>query len=50
VPGAYAAHGRFDDRSKNVSIELELAKRKPWLALAGAMILGAALSARGRQP
>jgi NAD(P)-dependent dehydrogenase (short-subunit alcohol dehydrogenase family) len=50
VPGAYAAHGRFDDRSKNVSIELELAKRTPWLALAGAMILGAALSARGRQP
>jgi NAD(P)-dependent dehydrogenase (short-subunit alcohol dehydrogenase family) len=48
VPGAYAAHGRFDDRSKNVSIELELAKRSPWLALAGAMTLGAALGSRGR--
>jgi NAD(P)-dependent dehydrogenase (short-subunit alcohol dehydrogenase family) len=49
APGAYGAHGRFDDRSKDVSIELWLAKRKPWLALAGAVTLGAAIaSAQGR--
>jgi NAD(P)-dependent dehydrogenase (short-subunit alcohol dehydrogenase family) len=51
VAGAYGAHGRFDDRSKTVSIELELAKRKPWLALAAAATLGAALGCvRGREP
>jgi hypothetical protein len=46
APGDYAAHGRFDDRSKDTSVELWLAKRKPWLALGGAVLLGAALGAR----
>jgi NAD(P)-dependent dehydrogenase (short-subunit alcohol dehydrogenase family) len=44
APGAYGAHGRFDDRSRDVSVELWLAKRKPWLALAGAIVAGVALS------
>jgi len=46
APGDYAAHGRFDDRSKDASVELWLAKRKPWLVLGGAMLLGAALGVR----
>lgn len=45
VPGDFAAHGRFDDRSKDVSLELWAAKHKPWLLLAGAMALGAAIGA-----
>ena len=45
VPGPYAAHGRFDDRSKRRSAELQLVKLKPWLALAGAALAGVALAA-----
>jgi NAD(P)-dependent dehydrogenase (short-subunit alcohol dehydrogenase family) len=44
APGAYGAHGRFDDRSRDVSVELWLAKGKPWIALAGAIVAGVALS------
>src|SRR5579884_526308 len=43
APGDYAAHGRFDDRSKNRSMELWLAKRKSWLVLGGALLAGVAL-------
>jgi NAD(P)-dependent dehydrogenase (short-subunit alcohol dehydrogenase family) len=45
VPGDYAAHGRFDDRSKDFSLELWLGERKPWLLLAGAALGGVALGA-----
>jgi NAD(P)-dependent dehydrogenase (short-subunit alcohol dehydrogenase family) len=45
VPGPYGAHGRFDDRSKNFSVELWLAKHRPWLQLAGAAAAGVALGA-----
>jgi NAD(P)-dependent dehydrogenase (short-subunit alcohol dehydrogenase family) len=48
VPGDFAAHGRFDDRSRDTSVELWMAKRKPWLMLGGALALGAALGAQGR--
>jgi NAD(P)-dependent dehydrogenase (short-subunit alcohol dehydrogenase family) len=48
APGAYGAHGPFDDRAKTFSSELWLAKRTPWLAFAGAMLVGAALGARAR--
>jgi len=48
APGAYGAHGPFDDRAKTFSSELWLAKRTPWLVLAGAMLVGAALGARAR--
>jgi NAD(P)-dependent dehydrogenase (short-subunit alcohol dehydrogenase family) len=46
APGDFAAHGRFDDRSKDASVELWVAKRKPWLLLGGALALGAALATR----
>jgi NAD(P)-dependent dehydrogenase (short-subunit alcohol dehydrogenase family) len=46
APGDFAAHGRFDDRSRDASVELWMAKRKPWLMLAGAVALGAALGRR----
>lgn len=45
APGDYSAHGRFDDRSKNHSMELWLAKHRPWLELAGAVAAGVALGA-----
>jgi NAD(P)-dependent dehydrogenase (short-subunit alcohol dehydrogenase family) len=45
VPGNFAAHGRFDGRSKDGSLELWFAKRKPWIALGSALLLGAALGA-----
>jgi NAD(P)-dependent dehydrogenase (short-subunit alcohol dehydrogenase family) len=45
VPGSYGAHGRFDDRSKDFSVELWLAKHRPWLQLAGAAVAGVALGA-----
>jgi len=45
VPGPFGAHGRFDDRSRDESVELWLAKRAPWLALGAAMIAGVALGA-----
>jgi NAD(P)-dependent dehydrogenase (short-subunit alcohol dehydrogenase family) len=44
VPGDFGAHGRFDDRAKDASAELWMAKRKPWFALAGAVLAGAALA------
>jgi hypothetical protein len=45
APGDYAAHGRFDDRSRDASVELWLAMHRPWLALAGATLAGVALAA-----
>ena len=45
APGPYGAHGRFDDRSKDFSVELWLAKHRPWLQLAGAAVAGVALGA-----
>ncbi len=49
VPGDFAAHGRFDDRSRDASVELWVAKRKPWLLLGSALALGAALGTRARE-
>jgi hypothetical protein len=48
APGAYGAHGPFDDRAKTFSTELWLSKHRPWLAVAGAMLVGAALGARAK--
>ncbi len=45
APGDFGAHGRFDDRSKNASVELWLSKRRRWLSLAGAAAVGVALVA-----
>lgn len=48
VPGDFSAHGRFDDRSRDMSVELALAKRKPWLMLGGALAVGAVFGASAR--
>ncbi|MDP9360938.1 MAG: SDR family oxidoreductase, partial [Acidobacteriota bacterium] len=49
LPGDHGAHGVFDDRSRDVSIELELNKRRGWiLAGAGALLLAAIAGTRRR--
>jgi NAD(P)-dependent dehydrogenase (short-subunit alcohol dehydrogenase family) len=45
LPGDHGAHGVFDDRSADVSIEMELNKRRGWI-LAGAAALGLAALTR----
>ncbi|HEX5072645.1 MAG TPA: SDR family oxidoreductase [Gemmatimonadaceae bacterium] len=47
APGNFGAHGRFDARSKDQSVELWLAKRTPWLALLGAALTGVMLGSVG---
>lgn len=37
VPGRFGAHGPFDERAKPRSVQLELTKRREWLALATAL-------------
>jgi NAD(P)-dependent dehydrogenase (short-subunit alcohol dehydrogenase family) len=47
VPGDHGAHGVFDDRASDTSIELELNKRRGWIvAGAAAILLGALLASR----
>jgi hypothetical protein len=49
APGDWGAHGRFDDRARNFSLELWARTHREWLALgaAGALgILAGALSGR----
>jgi len=49
LPGDHGAHGVFDDRSQDMSIELELNKQRGWIfAGAAALLLAAALGARRR--
>jgi NAD(P)-dependent dehydrogenase (short-subunit alcohol dehydrogenase family) len=45
VPGNWAAHGRFDTRSKSRSAELWLRRNRDWLLLGGAALAGLALGA-----
>ena len=45
VPGDYAAHGRFDDRSKTFSAELWMRTHLELLAVAGAGLAGLAFGA-----
>jgi NAD(P)-dependent dehydrogenase (short-subunit alcohol dehydrogenase family) len=42
VPGEFAAHGRFDDRSRSRSPQLWATKNRGWLATAGAAAVAAA--------
>jgi NAD(P)-dependent dehydrogenase (short-subunit alcohol dehydrogenase family) len=43
LPGDHGAHGVFDDSAHEVSVELELNKRREWLFAAAGLLLGAAL-------
>jgi NAD(P)-dependent dehydrogenase (short-subunit alcohol dehydrogenase family) len=42
--GDFGAHGAFDERASNWSAELALAKRRPWIEVAGLTCAGLALS------
>jgi NAD(P)-dependent dehydrogenase (short-subunit alcohol dehydrogenase family) len=44
LPGDHGAHGVFDDRSTNVSIEMELNKRRGWILGGAAALLLAAIA------
>jgi NAD(P)-dependent dehydrogenase (short-subunit alcohol dehydrogenase family) len=48
LPGDHGAHGVFDDRSTNVSIEMELNKRRGWIVAGLGALLLAAMAARLR--
>ncbi len=50
VPGNYGAHGKFDARANNFSIQLWATTHRRWLAAAGLALAGAytALSRNGR--
>jgi len=48
LPGDPGAHGVFDDRSRDVSIELELNKRRGWVLAGGAALMLLAVATRKR--
>jgi NAD(P)-dependent dehydrogenase (short-subunit alcohol dehydrogenase family) len=51
LAGDHGAHGVFDDRAREVSIEMELNKRRPWVfaaAAAAAALVGLLAHARNR--
>jgi len=48
VPGDYGAHGRFDARAHDDSIELEARLHRNWLMLAGGVLGGVALASLGK--
>jgi len=49
LPGDAGAHGVFDDRSTGVSIELELNKKRGWIAAAAALTVSLLLLFKGRR-
>jgi NAD(P)-dependent dehydrogenase (short-subunit alcohol dehydrogenase family) len=49
LPGDHGAHGVFDDRSQPLSIQLELNKKRGWIALGAAALLLAACAAGARR-
>jgi NAD(P)-dependent dehydrogenase (short-subunit alcohol dehydrogenase family) len=46
LPGDHGAHGVFDDRSTNCSIELELNKRRGWIIAGAALLLAGVIASR----
>jgi len=48
LPGDHGAHGVFDDRSTNVCVEMELNKRRGWIAAGAAALVLAAMAVRRR--
>jgi NAD(P)-dependent dehydrogenase (short-subunit alcohol dehydrogenase family) len=49
VPGDHGAHGTFDSRSKNHSLQFWLTKNRGWLALAGITLGASIASAVGKR-
>lgn len=50
VPGDWGAHGRFDDRARNCSLELWTRTHREWLAVGAAGVLGLLMGAyRGQR-
>src|SRR4051794_26301293 len=49
LPGDAGAHGVFDDRSTDVSIELELNKNRTWIAAGAALTVSLLLLFKGRR-
>jgi len=49
LPGDHGAHGVFDDRSTTVSIEMELNKRRGWIAAGAAALLLACVAGTRRR-
>jgi NAD(P)-dependent dehydrogenase (short-subunit alcohol dehydrogenase family) len=48
LPGDHGAHGEFDSRSRDFSLQMWLSKNRNWLALAGLTLAGAVASALGK--
>jgi hypothetical protein len=49
LPGDAGAHGVFDDRSVDVSIEFELNKKRGWIAAGAALAVSLLLIFQGRR-
>jgi NAD(P)-dependent dehydrogenase (short-subunit alcohol dehydrogenase family) len=49
VAGDFGAHGEFDDRSRDFSLQWQVAKRSKWLWACGAVALAAGLILRQRK-
>jgi NAD(P)-dependent dehydrogenase (short-subunit alcohol dehydrogenase family) len=50
VPGVHSARGKFDDRSKRTSVEVQLSLHRNWVLVAlGLVVAGGTLLARGRR-
>lgn len=49
VPGDHGAHGTFDDRAANSSVQLWLNMNRRWLVLAGGLLAGATFALLWRQ-
>jgi hypothetical protein len=49
LPGDPGAHGVFDDRSRDVSVEMELNKRRGWIVAGAAALLVACVAGSRRK-
>jgi NAD(P)-dependent dehydrogenase (short-subunit alcohol dehydrogenase family) len=49
VPGVHSARGKFDDRSKRTSVEVQLTLHRQWVALAAAGLMAAGFTLLSRR-